>query len=429
MGFIRIFLMRSFGVFFVLVTSYSLGGCTKQEIAGPVPDAGGIPVVSPIPKTPPAIAYPPDNKPLDLAAEIELGRHFFYDKQMSADGSTSCATCHQLQNGFADVLPFSKGFQNLSGVRNAPGLTNVAYNTAFAWDGKFSSLEKHALGPIFNFLEMGNNFSTGKDASVDTLGNTYNSKPGSNDTLLLFGRLDGFPGIRSAIAEPNSPRKDLQNNNYYILLKKAWGPVTIPATTDGGQTMTTMTTIAYTMDIITKSLAAFERTIISNSAPFDRYNSGDATALSTSGARGFKLFIDQTKANCIACHSGYNFTDQSYHNNGSVLIPSKDIGRAAITNQDSDRFKFKTPILRNVSLTRPYMHDGHIGTGAPDARTALTAVVNNYNAGGNHSKNQDARVKPLNLSDQDVADIVEFLMQLQDGSFISNASLGNPWGN
>jgi cytochrome c peroxidase len=419
--------VRFSGVIFVLGTAFFLASCSNHDTA--IDANGNAPIISPIPKTPPVIAYPADNRPLDVQAEIELGRHLFYDKQMSVDGSTSCASCHQVQNGFADVLEFSTGFQNQHGMRNAPGLTNVAYNTSFAWDGKFSSLEKHALAPMFNSVEMGNNFSTGKDAARDTLSGTYNSKPGNNDTLLLFGRLDGFPGIRSAIAEPCSPRKDLQNNTYYMLIKKAWGPVTIPATTDGGQTKTTMTTIAYTMDIIARSIAAFERTIISNSSSFDRYNSGDQAAMSPPAIHGFQLFIDPSKANCVSCHSGYNFTDQQFHNNGTVLTSHIDIGRAGLTKQDSDRYTFKTPSLRNVSLTRPYMHDGHIGVNASDARVALTAVINNYNAGGNHSKNQDARIRPLYLSDQDVSDIVEFLMQLQNGGFGSNTSLSNPWGN
>jgi len=430
MGYSRSICVRDVVVFLSFMTATLLVSCSKQDTINSTNGPGGTqPIISPIPKTPPAITYPADNTPLDLAAEVDLGRHLFYDKQLSVDGSTSCASCHQVQNGFADVLPVSIGFQKQLGKRNAPGLTNVAYNSSFTWDGKFPSLEKHAPGPMFNSLEMGNNFINGIDSTRvgDTVGNGYNSKPGNNDTLFLFGRLDGNPKMRSAIVDQNSPRKDLQNNNYYTLLKKAWGPVTIQATTNGGRATTTMSAVAFTMDIIAKSIAAFERTFISNSSPFDRYNSGDLTAMNANAIRGYQLFIDPGKANCISCHSGYNFTDQQYHNNGSVIPMSTDIGRAGITKQDTDKYKFKTPTLRNVSLTKPYLHDGRID--GQNATAALFSLLSNYNTGGLHSQNQDPRIKPLSLSDQDLSDIVEFLKELQDGNFTNATSLSNPWAN
>jgi len=406
---------RFLGIVCLVMSVSLLSGCSKQDTVTPPvtpnPGGGNPPIVSPIPKTPPAIAYPADNKPLDINAEIELGRHLFFDKQMSVDGSTSCASCHQPHNGFSDVFPVSTGMQGQHGTRNAPTLTNVAFNSAFTWDGKFPSLEKHAPGPMFNSLEMGNNFTNGQDSSgADTVSNGYNSKPGNNDTLFLFARLDGNQNSRVVHqADPYSKRTDVNGSNYYGLLMAAWGDPT------------------FSLDHIAKSIAAYERTFVSTSTPFDRYNAGDQTAMNSYALHGFQLFIDQSGANCVSCHSGYNFTDQQFHNNGGAAPSTTDIGRASITKQDSDKYKFKTPTLRNVSLTKPYFHNGSVD--ASSATQALNAVVSNYNKGGVHSANQDTRIKPLNLSDQDVSDIVEFLNELKDSGFGYDQRSMSPWGN
>jgi cytochrome c peroxidase len=433
----RIPSVRIMRIVCLLISVSFLASCTKQDIVNPTvtpnPGGGNPPIASPIPKTPPAIVYPGDNKPLDLTAEIELGRHLFYDKQMSVDGSTSCASCHQPQNGFSDVFPVSIGMQGQHGTRNAPTLTNVAFNSAFTWDGKFPSLEKHAPGPMFNSLEMGNNFSNGFDSSGggDTVGNGYNSKPGNNDTLFLFARLDGNQNSRSAIVDPNSTRTDVNNTNYYTLLNKAWGPVTVSIPTVGGKAVITKTAVAFTLDIIAKSIAAFERTLLSTNSTFDNYNNGAANAINADAQKGFQLFIDPNKANCVSCHSGYNFTDQKFHNDGSLDNPSGtavvDVGRAGITHNAADNYKFKTPTLRNVSLTAPWMHDGHVANDQANTELSLEKIIKVYNKGGTGI--HGAEIKPLGLSDQEIAYIGAFLMTLQDGSFGHDPKLSNPWSN
>ena len=406
-------LLRSSVVLVVIAFASLLASC-KQDNSATTPVSitpnNPTPANTSIPKAPTAIVYPADNPQSD--AKVELGRHLFFDKQMSVDGSTSCGSCHQLKHGLSDIFPTSQGMQGQHGTRNAPALANIAYNTAFTWDGRFESLEKHAPGPIFNSLEMGNNF-TSDPRLQDSVPSGYNSKPGSNDTLFLFKRLGGNESL--------TLRKDLNDNSYYDLLAKAWGPVKI--TTDGGKTWNTK--ITFTMDIIAKSIAAYERTFISTQSDFDKYNNGDQSVYkyNPEALHGFQLFTDVNGANCVSCHSGYNFTDQQYHDNGIGINKEGDKGRFGITKASSDVGKFKTPSLRNVALTAPYMHDGHLAT--------LESVLKNYNAGGVNSANQDSKIKKLNLSDQDIADIIEFLKTLTDNNFVIDRGnkFGNPWGN
>jgi len=392
------------------------------------------------------MAIPADNKPLDLAAEIELGRHLFYDKAMSVDNSTSCASCHQAGNGFSDNLPVSMGFNNQHGTRNAPTLTNIGFNTAFTWDGRFPSLEKHAPGPIFNSLEMGNNFST---TQRDTTPSDYNSGPGSNDTLFLFSRLDGGGKtrkdsanfqVRTSEANQNSMKTDLSGKNYYALLNAAWGPVTIQVSDNGGGAIMVKKAVAFTMDIIAKSIAAFERTMVSTQSAFDRYNrDGDQTAITDDAKEGFKIFIDPAKGNCVSCHSGYNFTDQQYHNNGingadgiSNYPIQNDLGRADISKSSDDNYKFKTPTLRNVGKTAPWMHDGRFPIGNNGVEMGLEDIIRrNYDRKNPAVPGQDPRVKPLGLTGQEIAYLGAFLMTLGDDNFANanNPAYMNPWNN
>jgi cytochrome c peroxidase len=406
-------------VVFVIALNFLLISC-KQDNAASNPAVAApnnpTPVNNSIPKTPGVVVDPPDNP--STAAKIELGRHLFFDKQMSVDGSTSCGSCHQPQHGFSDIFPTSMGMDQQHGNRNAPALANVAYNTAFTWDGRFKTLEAHAPGPIFNSLEMGNNFTN--DASKqDSVPSGYNSAPGNNDTNFLFRRLLGSGDSATSF------RKDIHGVSYHDLLSQAWGLVTIKTSTDGGKTFTSKTGIFFTMDIIAKSIAAFERTFISTQSDFDKYNNGDQTVFkfNPEALHGFQLFTDVNGANCVSCHSGYSFTDQQFHDNGIGINQQGDKGRFGITNLQSDVGKFKTPSLRNVALTAPYMHDGRFAT--------LDEVLRNYNTGGTHSVNQDSKVKALNLSDQDVADIIEFLKTLTDNNFVSQGTgkFANPWGN
>ncbi len=370
-----------------------LASCSKQEMTSPAAVTTPVPtpVSTNIPKTPATIVVPDDN-PM-TAAKIELGRHLFFDKNLSVDNSTSCGSCHQVANGFSDIFPTSRGMQGQHGTRNAPALANIAYNTAFTWDGRFKSLEEHAPGPIFNSVEMGNNFST---TPQDTVPSGYNSGPGPNDTNFLFKRLNNRP-------------ESIQHKTYADLFIAAWGDSKI------------------SMDRIAKSIATFERTFISTQSTFDAFNNGDQTAYkyNPEALRGLQLFTDVNGANCVSCHSGYNFTDQKFHDNGIGINQTGDKGRGDIVTNDPTLVgKFKTPSLRNVALTAPYMHDGRFAT--------LDQVLASYNKGGVHpTSNTDPQIKPLNLSDQDIANIIEFLKTLTDNNFVADKAgkFTNPWDN
>jgi cytochrome c peroxidase len=382
----------------ILVTF--LASCAKQDIGTPAVNTTQIdPVIKTIPKSPGQMNIPADNPMTE--ANIDLGRHLFFDTKLSVDGrSVACASCHQVSNGFADVLSTSIGMNGQHGTRNAPALANVGYNSFFTWDGRFPSLEKHAPGPIFNSVEMGNNFST---TGQDSIPSGYNSSPGPNDSNTLFKRLlDGTPSK--------------ENKTYDQLFQAAWGSSEIGVN-------------GLSLDHIAKSIAAFERTIVSTQSTFDAYNNGDQSVYqngpqAAQALHGMQLFMDTKGANCISCHSGYNFTDQKFHDNGIGTNPGGDQGRFNITKDPNDIGKFKTPSLRNVALSAPYMHDGSFKT--------LEQVIQNYNMGGTKpTENTDPQIsgRPLNLKASDVADIVEFLKTLTDYNFAANNSrkFTNPW--
>ncbi len=366
-----------------------LSSCKKDDVATVDPPVIKPPTTQPlgtIPTDLPVMFVPGDN-PV-TTDRVELGRHLFYDENMAVpskspnDGlvGVSCGSCHDAGRGFSDKDAFSTGFQHKTGTRNAPGLTNVAYNTFFTWDGKFKTLEAHVPAPMFSPVEMGNNFANNPR---DTAPSGYGWEHGGNDTTLLFDRI-----IQAHKAE------------YTSMLVNAYGDA------------------KFSLDRIVKAIASFERTFISTESPFDAFNKGDKTAISASAQRGFDLFRDSAKGNCISCHSGYNFTDGQFHNNG--LVPTdQDQGLFKVSKKPEDRFKFKVPTLRNVALSAPYMHDGRF--------TKLEQVIAHYNSGGSSATVHDKNVRKLNLSDQDIQDIAAFLNTLTDSKFASNSNFSNPW--
>lgn len=379
----------------VIAASMSLSGCKTESVTDnptTINPNDPAPISTLIPKTPGTISIPKDNQM--TAEKIELGRHLFFEKTLSVDNSTSCASCHSPSVGLSDPigLATSMGFGRRMGTRNAPALANVGYLTSITWDGKFNTLEEHALAPIFNNIEMGNNFSS---TGVDPISTGYyHSDPGQNDTNFLFKRLNQKP------VAPGSGKK------YSDLFFAAWGSADI------------------SLDRIAKSIAAYERTFVSTSSKFDRYNNGDKEVFkyNPQAIHGLQLFTDVNGANCISCHSGYNFSDQQFHNNGLIASGQRiDSGRSGISRNRADAFKFRTPSLRNVAISGPYMHDGRLKN--------LDAVMAFYNSGGGTGANKDSKLKPLNLSDQDVADIIAFLNTLTDQKFTTNSLFTDPWGN
>lgn len=300
--------------------------------------------------------YIPADNPLS-ASKISLGRHLFFDKRLSRDSTVSCGTCHIPSLAFSDSgMQFSRGVRDQRTLRNSPSLTNTGYNLSFFWEGGVPSLELQALAPILAPHEMDMN----------------------TDTLIL--RIKDDPV-------------------YKELFYRAFGTETI------------------TIAMITKALASFQRTMVSSNSPFDRYRNGNTSAISADAVKGMELFFGE-KGDCFHCHNGFNFTDNTFHN--TSLEPGfSDEGRYLITGFTTDRGKFKTPTLRNVELTPPYMHNGSVRT--------LREVVVHYNSGGKGNPNADILMRPLGLSDSEVDQLVEFLRALTDDTFNNNPAFTNPW--
>lgn len=317
-----------------------------------------------------------DENPL-TRAKIELGRQLFFDPRLSGDHSISCASCHHPDFGYAKNTQFGEGVDGQKGNRNSP----VAYNRILSgvqfWDGRAATLEEQAKGPIANPIEMANTH----DVCVDHLGDIEGYK-------VQFEKI--FP--------------------------------------DG-----------LNIENVAKAIASFERTLVTGPAPWDYYSAlkdfenayaadledldllkeddpelydeymalkqaADAHPMDESAQRGAELFFGD-RAGCTACHVGANFTDELYHNLGVGMdAESPDLGRFEVTKAEKDRGAFKTPTVRNVEMTAPYMHDG--------SQQTLEEVVEWYNKGGHPNANLDEKIKPLNLTDQEKADLVAFMKAL-----------------
>jgi cytochrome c peroxidase len=297
----------------------------------------------------PAVPIPPGAP--ETAETIALGRELFYERKLSKDDSLSCATCHNPLMGFTDGRKHSMGVGGKAGVRNAPSVVNAAYVDVQFWDGRAHSLEEQAGGPMANAIEM----NQAHEVTVSKLA-----------------------------ADPA----------YKAQFQKAFGegPVTIGK--------------------VTRALASFERTLVSGDSPFDRYQfGGDKHALSPAAVRGLEIFRDPKRGNCSTCHtintSYALFTDGKFHNLGVGVNEEgdlTDLGRYAETKREADKGAFKTPSLRNVAQTAPYMHDGSL--------KSLKDVVDFYAGGGNSNPYLDKEIKAIRLSGQDRADLVEFLKSL-----------------
>jgi|SRR5581483_261614 len=276
------------------------------------------------------------------ADKAELGRYLYFDKRLSSDGTVSCATCHDPTRGFTDCAPVSTGIRGQRGNRSAPTVINRAYSLAQFWDGRAATLEDQVKGPIANPIEMGN----------------------THDAMVLsLRRIAG----------------------YSRMFEKAFGSPEI------------------TVDRVAQAIATFERTILSGNSRYDRYKAGDKKAMSAAQVRGMRVFFD--KAQCDSCHEGINFTLNAYANLGvGTDKPSPDVGRFAVTKDPADWGAFKTPTLRDVARTAPYMHDGSL--------LNLHQVVNFYDKGGTPNRNLDKKIKPLHLTEQQKDDLVAFLEAL-----------------
>ena len=278
--------------------------------------------------------------------KVELGRRLFFDPRLSRDGTVSCATCHRPELAFTDGRPRARGIGGQRGRRNTPSLVNCAYRRSLFWDGRAASLEAQALTPIENPHEMGHSIAA----------------------VLAMLR---------------------QDDDYVRRFAAAFGSRDV------------------TGERLAHALASFQRTLVGADAPFDRgfEDSADDAAgeASRAAARGFALF--EGKARCRFCHQGAQFTDERFHNTGVGWGEEPlDLGAFEATGRDADRGRFRTPTLRGLVHTAPYMHDGSLAT--------LRDVVDFYDRGAGPNPNVDAALRPLGLSAQEKDDLVAFLESL-----------------
>lgn len=318
-----------------------------------------------------------DENPM-TRAKIELGRQLFFDPRLSSNATISCATCHDPSMGYASRTRFGVGILDQEGTRNTPTSYNRIFSAEQFWDGRAATLEEQAKGPIANPVEM--TIETVLDAAHEA----------------AVSRLKGIPG--------------------YVLQFEVIFP-------DEG----------LTIDTVAKAIADFERAIVTGPSPYDyaqdfekfaalppeeledieefepelyeQYLSAkaavEANPMSEGARRGQELFFSE-RVNCSACHVGANLTDELYHNLGIGIDPIEPhLGRYEVTHDPKDWGAFKTPTIRNIAQTAPYMHDGSLET--------LLEVVEHYDKGGNPNKNLSDKIVPLDLTEQEKLDLVAFM--------------------
>ena len=351
-----------------IIAALAISACGSPE---PEPTAEPLLPVGETVTIAPPLGLPPVSIPADnpaTAETIALGRKLYYDKTLSVDNTIACASCHDPEAGFADPNQFSEGVGGEKGGRQAPPVMNAAYFTTQFWDGRAASLEEQAGGPVENPIEMA--FT--------------------------------HEGVEERLsADPV----------YVELFKEAWGDKPI------------------VFEMVGKSIASFERTVLVGNSPFDRYLFGDdKEAMSAEAIRGLEVFRDPEKGNCEVCHiideeQGFAiFTDNKFHNLGvgAELDGSlADIGRFEQTQVEADKGAFKTPHLRNIADSGPYMHDGHLKT--------LKEVLDFYIGAGNSNDFRDEEIHELDhLSAEERTDLIAF-MEALTGDYPPN--VGPPDGD
>lgn len=290
------------------------------------------------------IKSPKDN-PLDTA-KIALGKEFFFDKRLSLDESISCAVCHKPGLAFTDGLKFSDGILGRKSGRNSPTLLNAAFLPKLMFDGEIPTLEMQSIVPIQDHNEMG------------------------MDIKELLVRLKAVPEYQAAA-------KRIFNREMDV-----W--------------------------VLSRSLAAYQRSLISDNSPFDKFYYGKKKmAMSASAKRGWTIFSE--KLYCTKCHPAPYFTTSRVENNGLYEI-YPDNGRFRINNDSTEMGKFKVPTLRNIQITDPYMHDG--------SYESLSDVIDHYASGGKNHKNKSSIIQPFILTKKEKNDLIEFLYSLTDMSFM-----------
>ena len=281
----------------------------------------------------------PTDNPL-TKAKVDLGRQLFFDSRLSRDNTVSCASCHDPQRGWSNGEAVATGVRGQKGGRSAPTIINAAYHPLQFWDGRAKGLEGQALGPIQNPIEM--------DLSLDEL-------------IERLGKISGYlEQFQAAFSD------------------------------------------SLTTDNVARAIASFERTVLSGNAPYDKFKAGDASALSEEAQAGRKIFFG--KANCSACHAGSNFSDAGFHNLGiGINADEPDIGRMSQSKLLGDRGSFKTPTLREIARTAPYMHDGRFAS--------LDEVIEFYVKGAIPNPQLDEEIFPLKLTPEEKKALKTFLVE------------------
>lgn len=321
--------------------------------------------MEPVGPTPYALQIPEGFPLMEIPADnpmtvegVDLGRHLFFDPILSRDSTLSCSSCHLAATSFTDPAQFSVGVRGERGRRNSMALVNVGYAESFFWDGRAASLEEQARDPVADAIELG------------------------EDWEHVEAKLNRHP-------------------RYPDLFEQAFG------------------TREATQDLAVKALAQFERTLLSAGSRFDRVNAGEETFSDLEFA-GFEIFNSE-RGDCFHCHGTLLLTDNRFHNNGLDANPD-DLGLAEVTGRPFDRGLFKTPTLRNVEYTAPYMHDGRFAT--------LEEVVDHYSTGVQQSSTLDPIMLqrgPLNLTEQEKEALIAFLKTFSDPAFLTDPAHANPF--
>ena len=327
------------------------------------PNARQLSIVTPLnlayPSNFPTPTIPPEN-PLTEEG-VNVGRYLFYDPILSSDNTVSCASCHKQEYSFGDNTPYSFGVNQAIGERNTPVIVNSAFQLEFDWDGKSNSLEDQAVRPIFNDIELHNN----------------------NWSEVLYR---------------------LQTSELYPdLFYAAFGTSSIDSSH------------------ILMALSQFERTLISSNSRFDKWLNGEV-AFTNAELNGFDIYNTE-RGDCFHCHPIGLLTNNLFHNNGLDPSPFLDLGRYNVTQNPLDEGAFKSPSLRNIEFSAPYMHDGRFST--------LEEVIDHYNFGGHDSPTVDPLMKYIGigllLSPEEKENLKAFLLTLSDQSFMNNPNFSNPF--
>lgn len=288
----------------------------------------------------------PEDNPLN-DKKIALGRKLFFDTRLSKDGSISCASCHNPKKAFCDNLTTSRGINGQQTERNSPSILNAAFLPTVMFDAHLKTLELQVIVPIQEPTEMGHNMK------------------------------ELIPILRQ-LPEYQKAAKEIYNRDFD----------------------------AY---VLTRSISAFERSLLSLNSRYDQYIRGRKSALTKTEKRGMELFMNVL--HCTTCHAPPNFTNYQAENNGLYMEYGVDKGRFRIHLDSNDIGKFKVPSLRNITLTFPYMHDGSL--------KSLEDVINHYTSGGKQNKNKHPKIQPFTLSKEDKNSLISFLGALVDTTYLT----------